>query len=96
MDKDTGIVHTVVVIPANVHDVEVTPELLTGEEELVYGDSGYLGAQKRVNTIVRNTKGKKIKYQINRRPSQMKKLSKSGLYQAKKAEHKKSSVRAKV
>lgn len=96
VDKDTGIVHTVVVTPANVHDVEVTPELLTGEEESVYGDSGYLGAQKREAAIVRNTKGKKIKYQINRRPSQMKKLSKSGQYQAKKAEHKKSSVRAKV
>ena len=33
---------------------------------------------------------------INRRPSQVKKLSKSGQYAAKKAEHAKSSVRAKV
>ena len=41
-------------------------------------------------------KDKKIKYKINRKPSQIKKLSKSGQYQAKKAEHKKSSVRAKV
>ena len=39
---------------------------------------------------------KKIKYRINRRPSQVKKLSKSGQYAAKKAEHTKSSVRAKV
>lgn len=96
VDKDTGIVHTVVVTPANIHDVDVTPELLTGEEESVYGDSGYLGAQKRKGAIVRNKNGKKIKYKINRRPSQMKKLSKSGQYQAKKTEHKKSSVRAKV
>lgn len=96
VDKETGIVHTVVVTPANVHDVEVTPELLTGEEESVYGDSGYLGAPKREDAIVRNRKGKKIKYKINRRPSQIKKLSKSGQYQAKRAEHKKSSVRAKV
>ena len=36
------------------------------------------------------------KYKINRRPSQVKKLSKSGQYAAKKAEHAKSSVRAKV
>lgn len=96
VDKDTGIVHTVVTTPANVHDVEVTPELLTGEEESVYGDSGYLGAQKREDAVVRNKKGNKIKYRINRRPSQIKKLSKSGQYSAKKVEHNKSSVRAKV
>ena len=42
MDKDTGIVHDVVVTPANIHDVTVVLELLTGEEEAVYGDSGYL------------------------------------------------------
>jgi len=96
VDKDSGIVHTVVVTPANIHDVDVTPELLTGEEESVYGDSGYLGAQKREDAVIRNKNGKKIRYKINRRPSQMKKLSKSGQYQAKKTEHKKSSVRAKV
>lgn len=35
-------------------------------------------------------------YQINRRPSQIKNLSKSGQYKAKKREHAKSSVRCKV
>ena len=73
-----------------------TASLLTGEEESVYGDSGYLGAQKREDAIVRNKSGRKIKYKINRRPSQIKKLSRSGQYDAKKAEHAKSSVRAKV
>ena len=72
------------------------PKLLTGEEETVYGDSGYLGAGKREDAVVRNKAGRKIKYKINRRPSQMKKLSKSGQYAAKKAERAKSSVRAKV
>ena len=43
-----------------------------------------------------NKSGRKIKYKINRRPSQIKKLSRSGQYDAKKAEHAKSSVRAKV
>ncbi|MDE5853048.1 MAG: IS5/IS1182 family transposase, partial [Oscillospiraceae bacterium] len=32
---------------ANVHDVTVMPDLLTGEETYVYGDSGYIGADKR-------------------------------------------------
>ncbi len=37
-----------------------------------------------------------VKYRINRRPSQLRKLSLSGQYAARKAEHRKSSVRAKV
>ena len=96
VDKDSGLVHTVEATPANVHDVAEVPKLLTGEEEAVYGDSGYLGAGKREDAVVRNKAGRKIKYKINRRPSQMKKLSKSGQYAAKKAERAKSSVRAKV
>ena len=95
-DRDSGLVHTVKATPANVHDVSMTSELLHGEEKTVNGDSGYLGAEKREDAIVRNNKGKKIRYQINRRPSQIKKLSKSGQYKAKKREHQKSSVRAKV
>ena len=67
-----------------------------GEEEELYGDSGYIGAEKRENAVVKNKNGRKIKYKINRKPSSMKKLSKSGQYAAKKSEHKKSSVRAKV
>ena len=96
VDKDSGLVHTVKATPANVHDVSEASKLLTGEEEVVYGDSGYLGAGKREDTIVRNKSGHKIKYKINRRPSQVKKLSKSGQYAARKTEHVKSSVRAKV
>ena len=96
VDKDSGLVHTVKATAANVHDVSETSKLLTGEEEAVYGDSGYLGAGKREDAVVRNKSGHKIKYKINRRPSQVKKLSKSGQYAAKKAEHAKSSVRAKV
>ena len=96
VDRDSGLVHTVKATPANVHDVSMTSELLHGEEETVNGDSGYMGAEKREDAIVRNNKGKKIRYQINLRPSQIKKLSKSGQYKARKREHAKSSVRAKV
>ena len=96
VDKDSGLVHTVKATPANVHDVSEASKLLTGEEEAVYGDSGYLGAGKREDAIVRNKSGHKIKYKINRRPSQVKKLSKSGQYAARKAEHVKPSVRAKA
>ena len=74
----------------------MTSQLLSGEEETVHGDSGYIGAEKREDAVTRNKDGKRIKYKINRKPSQIKRLSKSGQYNAKKAERKKSSVRAKV
>ena len=96
VDKGTGLVHSVKATAANVHDVTMTSELLTGEENEVYGDSGYIVADKREDAVIRNKKGKKIKYKINRKPSQIRKLSASGQYAAKKAEHNKSSVRVKV
>ena len=96
VDRDSGIVHTVKTTAANVHDVTMTSELLHGEEETVNGDSGYVGAEKREDAVVRNKVGKKIQYRINRRPSQIRKLGRTGQYKAKKREHAKSSVRAKV
>ena len=96
VDKDTGLVHTMKVTAANVHDVTVTAQLLTGDEETVYGDSGYLGADKREDAVVRNKKGKKIRYKINHRPSQVKKASAHSKGQIKRREREKSSVRAKV
>lgn len=70
VDTDSGIVHTLEVTGANVHDVTMTPKLLTGEEENVYGDSGYLGADKREDAVKKNRQGKRIRYKLNRRPSQ--------------------------
>ena len=96
VDKDTGLVHTVKATAANVHDVTMMAELLTGEEETIYGDSGYLGADKREDAVIRNKKGKKIRYKINRRPSQVKKASAHSKGQIKRREREKSSVRAKV
>ena len=96
VDKDSGLVHHVEVTSANVHDVEMTPKLMTGDESELYGDSGYIGAEKRQDAIIRNKQGKKIRYKQNRKPTQIGKLSASGQWSAKKAEHQKSSVRAKV
>ena len=96
VDKDTGLVHHVKVTAANVSDVKMTSALLMGDEEEVYGDSGYLGAEKQSDAIIRNRQGKKIRYKQNRKPSQIKKLSEGGQRKARKAEHEKSSVRAKV
>ena len=78
VDEENGLVHTIKATPANEHDVTVMSELLHGKEERAYGDSGYIGAKKRPEAIKKNKDGKNIKYLINRRPSSIKKLSKSG------------------
>lgn len=96
VDEENGLVHTIKATSANEHDVTVMSELLHGKEERAYGDSGYIGAKKRPEAIKKNKDGKNIKYLINRRPSSIKKLSKSGQYAAKKRENQKSSVRCKV
>ena len=96
VDESSGLVHTLKVTPANQHDVTMTAELMHGDEERLHGDSGYLGADKRENAILKNRSGKKIKYIINRRPSQSKELSPRAKAQIKRREREKSSVRAKV
>ena len=64
VDKDSGLVHTVEVTAANEHDVTMTAKLLHGEEETVNGNSGYIGAEKREDAILKNKNGKKIRYNI--------------------------------
>lgn len=96
VDSDSGLVHTLKATAANEHDVTIAADLLTGDEEIVYGDSGYLGAEKRPEALKRNTAGKKIRYKINRRPSQSKDKSTRSKAQIKRREREKSSVRAKV
>ncbi len=64
--KITGLVHTMEDMAANVRNITVAKDLLTGKENFVYGDSRHFGAGKRENTIVRNQSGKKIMYKINK------------------------------
>ncbi len=47
VDKYTGLVHIIKATSANEHDVTVTSQLLHGEENQVYGDSEYIGAESR-------------------------------------------------
>lgn len=54
VDKDSGLVYTIKGASTNAHDVTMAPELLAGEGTVVYGDSGYLGAEKREDTVVTN------------------------------------------
>ena len=56
MDKDSGLIHSVVVTAANVHDLTPATELLHGDEEVVYSDAGYQGIGKRPQMA--STRGK--------------------------------------
>jgi IS5 family transposase len=47
VDSQSGLAHSAVVTPANVHDKHALPELLHGNERRVYGDSAY-ASQKRL------------------------------------------------
>ena len=46
-DRDSKLVHTVVVTAAHVADITKTEELLHGQEKQVHADAGYTGVEKR-------------------------------------------------
>ena len=50
-DRDSKLVHTVVVTAANVADVTKTSELLHGGEKQVHADAGYTGVEKRAEIV---------------------------------------------
>ena len=41
VDSQSGLAHSAIVTPANVHDKHPLPDLLHGQEQRVYGDSAY-------------------------------------------------------
>ncbi len=97
VDRDTGLVRKIETTAANVHDVTQVAGLMDGTEEELYGDSGYLGAEKREEAILTNDQGKEIQYIICARPSSLKKRYAGAEYEkAVAAEHAKASMRCKV
>ena len=90
VDADSGLVHTVCTTPANEADVEQVADLLHGKEREVWADSGYRGAQKRLPDSA-------VQWHIAARPSDMAKMPEGRAKErAKRREHRKASVRAKV
>ena len=89
VDAQSGLVHTVTTTAANEADEEQVADLLHGKERDVWADSGYRGAQTRVN--------KPVNWHIAARPSDIAKLPEGRRQdKARKQEHRKASVRAKV
>jgi IS5 family transposase len=96
VDAGTGYVHTVTATAANAHDITEASKLIRDEDEVVYGDAGYLGIQKR-EEIETDSKKSKIDYRINRRPGVMRKdVTNISNQFDRKIESRKSSVRSKV
>jgi transposase, IS5 family len=68
-DRDSKLVHTVVVTAANVADVTQTAALLHGEETQVHADAGYRGVEKRAEIVALE---RPIDWQIARKRSAIK------------------------
>lgn len=90
-------VNKIAATAANVHDINMVPQLLEGTEDTVHLDSGYTGIEKREETLLTNTNGRKIDYIVCARPSSLRKKYAGKAFEAVQAiEHAKSSVRCKV
>ena len=91
-DRDSTLVHTVVVTAANVADIAKTAELLHGEETQVHGDAGYTGVEKRPEIVAL---ARPIDWQIACKRGLIKALAEGAQKEAIKAvEHAKAAVRA--
>ena len=95
VNAGSGLVHTVTVTSANKHDITETANLIREDDEVVYGDSGYLGVQKR-SEIQQNEHFSKVDFRINRRPKSLPKVSDHAIDWERHIEHRKSSIRSKV
>jgi IS5 family transposase len=92
VDAESGLVHSVRGTSGNVNDVVEANNLLHGQEEVVFADSGYRGANRRPDAKPG------VQWQIARRPSSRKPEEKRGRLGRviDEIEHLKASVRAKV
>jgi IS5 family transposase len=73
VDAGSGMVHTVETTAANVSDVEVAAKLIREDDEVVNGDAGYIGLEKR-EEVKGNEHLKGIEYRINNKKGAGKKL----------------------
>ena len=95
IDAGSGLVHSITATPANVADIDEAHKLLREDDEFAYGDSGYIGIEKR-DEIKNNEHFKNIDFRINRRPKSLPKLP-DGMFDWERAiEHQKSAVRCMV
>lgn len=76
VDRQSGLVHTVVTTSANVSDISQTPALLHGQEEEVWLDAGYVGVDKREDMqAALAANGQEVKWHIAKRRKTIEKLA---------------------
>ncbi|HZL77453.1 MAG TPA: IS5 family transposase [Candidatus Limnocylindrales bacterium] len=93
-DRDSKLVHTVVVTAANVADLTKTAELLHGQETQVHADAGCTGVEKRAEIAALK---RPVDWQIARKRGQIKTMAEGAEKERLKASEKaKASVRALV
>jgi len=96
VDAGTGYVTAVTATAANEHDITQASALIRADDTVVYGDSGYLGIEKR-SEILANETLSSIDYRINHRPGKLRSKNDHGGQDWERAiERQKSSVRSKV
>lgn len=96
VDAGSGYVHTITATSANEHDITETAKLVREDDAVVYGDSGYLGIEKRED-IRSDNNLRQVDFRINKRPSQNKiPAHYKGTNWDKQIENRKSSTRCKV
>lgn len=95
VDAGTGLVHSMEVTAANVNDVTVAAQLVREDDEVVYGDSGYLGIEKRPE-VMGDEHLSSVDFRINRRRNSLPRVSDNTLDWDRLIERRKSSVRSKV
>ena len=96
VDAGTGMVVSVEATSANVHDITVASKLIRQDDTVVYGDSGYIGIEKR-EEIHSDEHLASIDYRINRRPGKLHRMKDNGGQNWERhIENRKSSVRSKV
>jgi len=95
VDAGSGYVHSLETTAANVHDITMAPILIREDDEVVYGDAGYLGLEKR-EEVTERAHLSSIDYRINRRMGSVQKAPGNFPNWDKQIEQRKSSVRSKV
>lgn len=97
VDGGSGLVHTIEVTSANVHDSTVAPKLIRPDDTSLYGDSAYC-AIARNEEIMKRPNFEKMQFHLNERKPYRKNKWKegAGTYWLRKIEAQKSAVRWKV
>jgi IS5 family transposase len=95
VDAGTGLIHSVTATAANVSDIEQAADLLRDDDEVAYGDSGYVGIEKRPE-IVGDEKKRGIAFRINAKRGTIRALSPAARAWAMDMEKRKSATRCKV